>query len=794
MSARPATAFSSMLLGLLAALPIGCQPAASGGSDPPPNENEVTNPLPGECPAPAGYSVTGALDMPGYEVFPKPGIPKIVRDAPLPESVDLAEFLPAAGHQAYLNSCCAWAAGYGLMTYLAALNIESWGDVNEPEHHFSPAFLFNQANTYALGGSDHASCCEAGVRPADLFELLRDEGCATWATMPYTTEACSSSPDDTARAEAAEFRITHFSAVADAHDPTSIKVHLGAEKPSPVLVTLMVGDVFEDLTAGGIYATPEEAGGMYHAVLVVGYDDERAAFKIMNSWGTDWGDRGFGWISYDVWPDALHQAFEVGNCLNSSYARECFEAAGGTHVNNVRAGCAFNPLFDSDGDGYPDSVEIKFAGYGLNPYEPDENPDFEVIDDADGDGWPILSEVAFGTDPEDAQDFPFTCGYEYPPKLIEAPEAVVCVDYLLFHERSFASGGTGPRGVTVADLNQDSLPDVVLANSDFDGTGSGANVTVLLGRGDGTLDAPAVVATGQAPRYLATGLLNGDAFVDLVFTDDDRETVNVLLGNGDGTFQAGPILTLAGGAGPIALADLDADGPVDLIVPGTDTTNLFFGAGDGTFPTQQTVDAGFSRTPVVPADLNEDGVVDLAAYRFVDGRFGVVVVLGAGDGTFTEAEYIDFGPLEIGISVPIALAPGDFDGDGHTDLAVALVANSTVSILFGAGDGTLPRRQDVSTTAFVGQPDGLAAADVDRDGVDDLALASQTGDAVVLRSNADGTFTESSHTVADGEIATIVSLAVGDLDGDADGDIIVPVGVPPDVVVLRNVCEPSDGT
>ena len=38
----------------------------------------------------------------------------------------------------------------------------------------------------------------------------------------------------------------------------------------------------------------------YHAVVIVGYDDQRSAFKIANSWGTEWGIGGYGWIDYDA--------------------------------------------------------------------------------------------------------------------------------------------------------------------------------------------------------------------------------------------------------------------------------------------------------------------------------------------------------------------------------------------------------------------------------------------------------------------------------------------------------------
>jgi hypothetical protein len=59
-----------------------------------------------------------------------------------------------------------------------------------------------------------------------------------------------------------------------------------------------VSEDFENSVGNQIYddTTSERTGG--HAMVIVGYSERRQAFKVMNSWGTEWGDGGFGWISY----------------------------------------------------------------------------------------------------------------------------------------------------------------------------------------------------------------------------------------------------------------------------------------------------------------------------------------------------------------------------------------------------------------------------------------------------------------------------------------------------------------
>lgn len=49
----------------------------------------------------------------------------------------------------------------------------------------------------------------------------------------------------------------------------------------------------------------------YHAIVLVGYDDAKHAFRIQNSWGPDWGDQGRAWIDYNTLLAATHEAYRV---------------------------------------------------------------------------------------------------------------------------------------------------------------------------------------------------------------------------------------------------------------------------------------------------------------------------------------------------------------------------------------------------------------------------------------------------------------------------------------------------
>jgi hypothetical protein len=137
-----------------------------------------------------------------------------------------------------------------------------------------------------------------------------------------------------------------------------------------------------------------------------------------------------------------------------------------------------------------------------------------------------------------------------------------------FTNTNYATGFCN--SVAVADFNGDDLADIVSPNTGPSGCPSEAFASVLLGNGNGFQpEANYVVSSDVGPGALAVGDLNGDGKPDIIVSSGLYGTsqVSVLLGNGDGTFQA-PTLFESGGQGAIsvAVADFNGDGKPDLAV------------------------------------------------------------------------------------------------------------------------------------------------------------------------------------------------------------------------------------
>ncbi|WP_234117224.1 C1 family peptidase [Clostridium hydrogenum] len=204
-------------------------------------------------------------------------------------SGDLSSFFPAVENQGELGSCTTFATTYD-KTYQENLK-RNWGMTTQ-NHIFSPQYIYSQlhADNSADGG---------GCSYSDAFNLLDSQGCTTLDDMPYSGKLYSykTKPTATQRTHAANYKEKTWGQLQSGN-VEEIKEEI--ESWNPVLISIPVYPQFDDLSVNDqIY---NSTAGKYegaHALCVVGYDDSRQAVKIINSWGTDWGVDGYGWISYD---------------------------------------------------------------------------------------------------------------------------------------------------------------------------------------------------------------------------------------------------------------------------------------------------------------------------------------------------------------------------------------------------------------------------------------------------------------------------------------------------------------
>jgi len=210
---------------------------------------------------------------------------------------------PPVGNQGGEGSCVAWGTTYagrsidwyvtnGNSSYTYATNI------------FSPEYVYNQIKVTAS--------CGSGAYVKTGLDLLKSGGVCTWASMPYTDVSCSTLPNVTQKAEAANYKISSYNRVSIITN--DIKTYLASNKP--VIVAGPVNSAFMYLKKGQILGkfTGKSLGG--HCYCLVGYDDAKSAFKFQNSWGPNWSSAGCGWISYTYIKSWFQEAYVINTTVN----------------------------------------------------------------------------------------------------------------------------------------------------------------------------------------------------------------------------------------------------------------------------------------------------------------------------------------------------------------------------------------------------------------------------------------------------------------------------------------------
>ena len=191
-------------------------------------------------------------------------------------------------------------------------------------------------------------------------------------------------------------------------------------------------------------------------------------------------------------------------------------------------------------------------------------------------------------------------------------------------------------------------------------------------------------------------------------------------------------------------------------LPATSTsiTQTVTGAAQNGFQAAKSFTTGIDPVAVAVGDFNGDGKADLAVANSASGSNNISVLLGKGDGSFATA--VSY-PAHSG---PTAVAVGDFNGDGKPDLAVVNQSSDDVSILIGDGNGTFQPPVDYATPAG---PSSVMVTDVNGDGVEDLVVTTFST-VTILLGHGDGTFVPSTTYTTTG---IPNALAVGDLNGTA---------------------------
>jgi hypothetical protein len=338
--------------------------------------------------------------------------------------------------------------------------------------------------------------------------------------------------------------------------------------------------------------------------------------------------------------------------------------------------------------------------------------------------------------------------------------------------------------VTLADFNEDGQADLVMSSDDLP-------VTVLLGKGSDRFAFQPFLATHA--RRLASADFDTDGHQDLAVLDE--AALRVYRGNGKAGFTEVSVTQPPYPVDALTVVDLDADGLADLaaVHRAASAVTLWYGRGDGGFQPASTVAVGRQPRSIAVADLDADGQRELLVAEAGDNSVSVYgmppaavverlaprtcpVHVSPGEARVTPA------PLATVVTSthrPYAAA-GDFDGNGHRDVALAKEGGG-VKLLLNQGTGQFVMRDARTDLRML----GLAAGDFNGDGRDDLAAITLSAELAPYDDGGQETF----HLLwgdGQGDFPTSTNypslspfgaghVVTEDLDRDGDLDLVVSV-------------------
>lgn len=332
--------------------------------------------------------------------------------------------------------------------------------------------------------------------------------------------------------------------------------------------------------------------------------------------------------------------------------------------------------------------------------------------------------------------------------------------------------GDSPRYIVSGDLDRFHQTDLVVSNY------VGDSIAILTSNGLGgynTITLTTNEGVGDGPFSAAIGDTTGDIYADIIAVANfDDNSVSVFKKREGGAFSAlagSPIMLGSADARPHGLdvADIDGDSDLDIVTANlaTNSVTVLLGDGEENFVLSTNLPVGATPYQVRAADLDNDGDQDLVVPNRDDNT--VTVLLNDGMGTLTASAGSPFVVGEGPRFVEVAQVVGNL----NPDIVVANTDGNSVTILTGNGTGGFS--ESLGSPVSVGErPNSVALGDIDGDGDTDIvttdeARAQDGEDTIsVLINNGLGEFTRLALPPS-GE--RVYGSVLTDLDGDGDNDI-----------------------
>lgn len=207
----------------------------------------------------------------------------------LPSKVDLRNTCSAIDNQGRLGSCSANALA-GALEFLECKDGAPYEDISR---------LFIYYNERVI---EHSVDRDSGASPRDGVKTLAKLGACSEKIWPYDISKFTHKPTAACYRDAAQHQITSYHRIQTLNE---MRACLAEGFPFVFGFTVYDGFESEEVGKTGVLNMPKPTEKLVdgHIVLAVGYDDKQKRFIVRNSWGADWGMRGYFTMPYDYLAD-----------------------------------------------------------------------------------------------------------------------------------------------------------------------------------------------------------------------------------------------------------------------------------------------------------------------------------------------------------------------------------------------------------------------------------------------------------------------------------------------------------
>jgi C1A family cysteine protease len=226
--------------------------------------------------------------------------------AAVPKSKDLRETWWKVGDQGSTGSCVGWATADALLRW----HFTKAGRVKTTEAVSKRFIWMASKETDEFESAPTTFIENAGTSLKSALDVARKFGAVKETVLPFGGGLYPGAPA-TFYALAAQLKISSYFNLSFNRGGSVDSWRRWLANNGPILTRLDVDRTWDDSSDNGgnmdTYQPKTQRGG--HAVSIVGFTADR--FIVRNSWGTTWGDNGFGYASLAYTQDAFTEAYGI---------------------------------------------------------------------------------------------------------------------------------------------------------------------------------------------------------------------------------------------------------------------------------------------------------------------------------------------------------------------------------------------------------------------------------------------------------------------------------------------------